>query len=79
MVYKIKYSPDGTLANYTQFTLSHFNPDDFEYRQHREGDNSTVATTVVEDLTGQGLEGGDPEFCRYHDYRYPPWGEAETR
>ncbi len=64
MVYRMKYSPDGSLANYTQFTLSYFNPRDFEYRQKPSGS--------VFDNVDRAAEEGDPEFCRYHDYRYHP-------
>ena len=33
LVYKLGYSPDGSLNGYTNFTLAHFNPQDFDYTQ----------------------------------------------
>ena len=58
MVYKAKYSPDGSLEGYTNFTLSYFSPSDFDPGPHPH--NSTTVNLV------------HPEFCRYHGYRYPP-------
>lgn len=64
MVYKIGYSPDGSLTGYMNFTLSYFDPSDFEYGAPNS--NETHA-----------LELEHPETCRYHDYRYPPGHEKE--
>ena len=57
MVYKSRYSSDGSLNGYMNFTLSYFSPSDFERSlQH----NSTAMNL------------NHPEHCRYHGYRYPP-------
>ena len=63
-MYKIGYSPDGSLVGYMNFTLSYFNPADFEYG----GPNSNKTHAVA-------LE--HPDTCRYHDFRYPPGHEKE--
>ena len=66
MVYKAKYSPDGSLEGYTNFTLSYFSPSDFDPGPY-DHNNSTAAVNLVH-----------PEFCRYHGFRYPPWHPEEA-
>ena len=65
MVYKAKYSPDGSLEGYTNFTLSYFSPSDFD-PPGSYGHNGTATTAAAVNLD-------HPEFCRYHGFRYPPW------
>ena len=57
MVYTYVYSKDGTLTGYTNFFLSHFDPEDFP----------TINGTVIREFRSE-----DPETCRYFDYREPP-------
>ena len=74
LVYKVQYSPDGSLSGYTNFTLSYFDPADFEYNQGISGLflNATNAATAAANAAA-GVSGtDDPQFCRYHDFRYPP-------
>ncbi|XP_059080629.1 anoctamin-1-like [Tigriopus californicus] len=66
MAYRIGYSPDGTLHGYTNFTLSVFDPEDFEFR-------SNPALARNDSMTHT------PEFCRYTDFRYPPGHSKEYR
>ena len=54
MVYTYVYSNDGTLTGYTNFILSHFNPEDFP----------AINGTVIREFRSE-----DPETCRYFDYR----------
>ena len=57
MVYTYVYSKDGTLTGYTNFILSHFNPEDFP----------AINGTVIREFRSE-----DPETCRYFDYRELP-------
>jgi len=56
LVYTYVYSKDGTLTGYTNFILSHFNPEDFP----------AINGTVIREFRSE-----DPETCRYFDYREP--------
>ena len=56
MVYTYVYSKDGTLTGYTNFILSHFDPEDFP----------AINGTVIREFRSE-----DPETCRYFDYREP--------
>ena len=70
MVYRIGYSADGSLHGYTNFTLSTFDPRDFEYPEG-------VKAAEMANLTGITPEAED--HCRYHDFRYPPGHPKEYR
>lgn len=61
LVYATIYSPDHSLAGYTNFTLSYFDPTDFNER------------------TELPNRPDHPEHCRYYDFRYGPWEDADTR
>ncbi len=71
MVYRVRYSEDGTLQGYLNFTLSYFNPDNFEYRQQEYKDQLDDEDGEWKNVDAAAAE-GDPDFCRYHDYRYHP-------
>ena len=74
LVYKVRYSEDGTLAGYTNFTLSYFDPADFEYRRGIAGafyNATTAAADAVQAAAGVD-DSEHPQYCRYHDFRYPP-------
>ncbi len=62
-MYRVAYSEDGSLQGYTNFTLSYFKPEDFDQGP---ADLANLTNYVVRD---------DPEVCRYHGYRHPPWHE----
>ena len=66
LVYKYRYSPDTTLNGYLNFTLSYFDPKDFE-NQNYEDSNMLTPENIIH-----------PKYCRYRDFRYPPW-EAEHK
>lgn len=57
LVYRLGYSPDGSLSGYVESSLSLFNTSDFEKEHRPTFNNDTV------------------EFCRYRDFRNPPWDE----
>ena len=61
MVYQYKYSPDHTLNGYLNFTLSYFDPKDFE-TQGDGGDNNILSPKDII----------HPKYCRYRDFRHPP-------
>ena len=65
LVYQYKYSSDNTLAGYLNFTLSSFNPKDFE--NHSQEDANML---VPEDII-------HPKVCRYRDFRHPPEHEKQ--
>ena len=60
LVYKYKYSGDHSLNGYLNFTLSYFNPIDFENHTHDD-----VNMLDPKDII-------HPKFCRYRDFRHPP-------
>ena len=62
MVYQYKYSPDHTLNGYLNFTLSYFDPKNFE-TQGDEDDNNIISPKDII----------HPKYCRYRDFRHPPW------
>ena len=62
MVYQYKYSPDHTLNGYLNFTLSYFDPKEFE--THGDGDDNNILSP--KDII-------HPKYCRYRDFRHPPW------
>lgn len=65
MVYQYKYSTDNTLSGYLNFTLSSFNPKDFENHNHDEA-NMLVPNDIIH-----------PKICRYRDFRHPPEHEKQ--
>ena len=66
LVYKYRYSPDTTLNGYLNFTLSYFDPKDFENQNHEDSNMLTPENII------------HPKYCRYRDFRYPPW-ETEDK
>ena len=65
LVYQYKYSTDNTLTGYLNFTLSSFNPKDFENHNHDDA-NMLTPNDIIH-----------PKVCRYRDFRHPPDHEKE--
>jgi len=72
MVYKFKYSQDMNLQGYLNFTLSYFNPKDkAENKEHdMDGDEDSEMMVAPTNIL-------HPLYCRYYDFRYPPWVDGE--
>ena len=60
LVFKYKYSADHSLNGYLNFTLSYYNPKDFEDHNHEDA-NMLAPNDIIH-----------PKFCRYRDFRHPP-------
>ena len=67
MVYKARYSPDGSLEGYTNFTLSYFSPSDFDPGPHQQHNNNSNSTSAAYGPVTH------PEFCRYVQSPISPW------
>ena len=59
MVYKFQFSESNTLGGYIDNSLSYFNVSDFQAQ-------SVPDQPYVPQI-------GNVTYCRYSDYRYPPW------
>ena len=56
-----------TLNGYLNFTLSYFDPKDFENHSHEDSNMINPTNTI------------HPQYCRYRDFRHPPFDTPEDR
>lgn len=64
LIYRISESPDGGLQGFVNNSLSYFDVVDFH-------PNINVKP-LKDDVTNENIK-----FCRYHDFRHPPWSDSK--